>query len=170
MIQILTSIYPYFIFLSVFIVVLAIILFLVTRKYKDKRTKFYSLFLNLNARSVILVATTLLNLTFILYLTLCVKYYDDFILYLLIANSVVSIIMSLDIHLVGYDILYTVISVIILKVFSLIYNYLDTIYYNRVIFVLGIVFLLMIIIYAFFITIRKIEIIIKKNKFVRRLS
>ena len=169
MIQILTSIYPYFIFLSVFIVVLAIILFLGTRKYKDKRTKFYSLFLNLNARSVILVATTLLNLTFILYLTLCVKYYDDFILYLLIANSVVSIIMSLDIHLVGYDILYTVISVIILKVFSLIYNYLDTIYYNRVIFVLGIVFLLMIIIYAFFITIRKIEIIIKKNKFVRRL-
>ena len=170
MIQNLRAIYPYYIFLSIFIISLSLILFFNTRKYKDKKSNFYSLFLNLNARNVILLASTLLNFTFVFFLACFIKYYHPLIIYMLIINSIISIIICFDIQIIGYDIMYTIASVVMLKIFNLIYTYLSNIYYERIIFILGILFLIMIIVYSIFITIRKMEMIVNKSRYIRRVS
>jgi len=168
LIKSLNSIYSYYIFYSVFIVILSIILFYATKKYKSNKERIYSMFLNLNRRDIVLLSCTFLNLIFVLYLCFFIKNFNNLILYMIIVNSLVSLGISLNSSIIVFDIFHTTITVLILKLFSLIYNYLFNIYYTRVIFVLGILFMLMIVIYVLFVTYRKLELIFHRER-IRRL-
>lgn len=164
MIQNLISIYPYYIFLSIFIVVISIILFLTTKKYYKKFERIYSLFLNLNIRSVILIASSILNFTFILFFCFYIKGYNDFVMYLIIINTIISICVSLNIHIILFDILYTIITLVCLKLYYLVNIYINQIYYDKKILILGIIFMITILIYGLFIIIRKIELVLNRSR------
>lgn len=164
MIQNLVSIYPYYIFLSIFIVVIAIILFFATIKYSKKKTNLYSLFLNLNLRSIVLISSCVLNLTFILFFCFYIKGYNNFVTSLIIINTFLSLCISLNIHMILFDILYAFVTIVCLKLYSLVYIYINEIYYDKNVLILSIIFMIMILIYGLFITIRKIELILRDSR------
>ena len=126
------------------------------------------MFLNLNRRDIVLLSCTLLNLIFVLYLCFFIKNFNNLILYMIIVNSLVSLGISLNSSIIVFDVFHTAITVIVLKLFSLIYNYLFNIYYTRIVFILGILFMLMIVIYVLFVTYRKLELIFHRER-IRRL-
>lgn len=157
------GIFSYFIFASVFIVLISIIFFFATKKYSKNKVKFFGLFTSLTNRNIIVISTFVINLTLVLFFAVCPHYYNDFVMYMIIANAVISMIVSLNIHMIFSSIVYTFISIFSLKIINLVYNYLTSIYYNRLIFILAIIFIIMVIIYELFITFRQLEIVLRKN-------
>lgn len=170
MINNLKSIYSYFIFVSIVIILLSIIFFFATKKYNKKRIKLFALFASLNNRSIVLVSSFILNFTLVAFYACAPKYFGDFSLYLLIISTLISMIVSLDIKLIINNTVYTLISIFSLKIINLVYNYLTLIYYNRLTFILGIIFILMVLVFELFITFRLIEIVLKNKKFVGGLK
>lgn len=164
MIQNIKSIYSYFIFAGIFIFIISIIFFLATKKYSKKRVKFFALLSSLDKRSIILVSTFILNFTEVTYFSIATFNYNNFAMYLIIFTSLVSIIVSLNPHVIFGNTVYTAISIFSLKIINLVYNYLSFVYYDRLTFILGVIFVLMVIIYELFITIRQIEIVVKNVK------
>lgn len=164
MIANLKSIYSYFIFIAIFIIILSIIFFLTTRKYSKRKVKLFSLFSSLNNRTIILLASFILNFTLVSFFAVSTKHFNNFILYLIIINNIITIIISMDISVIVANIIYSIISIFSLKIINLVYNYLSLIYYDRLTFILGIIFVLMIIVYELFITVRLFEIVLNKVK------
>ncbi|MDD6272452.1 MAG: hypothetical protein ACI33S_05545 [Bacilli bacterium] len=164
MIQSLVSIYPYYIFLSVFIVIIAIILFFATMKYNKKRTNLYSLFLNLNLRSIVLLSSCILNLSFILFFSFYIKGFNNLAVYLIVINTFLSLCISLNIHIILFDILYAFVTIACLKLYSLVYIYINEIYYDKNVLILSVLFMIMILIYGLFITMRKTELILRDSR------
>lgn len=157
------GIYSYFIFASIFIVILSIIFFFATKKYKKNKVKVFGLFTSLTKRNIILISSFILNFTIIVFFALCPSFYNDFVLYMIITNTIISIVVSLNLHMIIGIVIYTCISIFSLKIVNLVYNYLSSIYYDRLTFVLGMIFVCMIIVYELFITFRQLEMVLKKN-------
>jgi hypothetical protein len=85
-----------------------------------------------------------------------------------IVNALVTIILSLKIHIIIAEIIYTSVTVGLITLLSLINTFLTTVNYDKMTHILSIVFLCTIVVYAFFIAVRKLELVLKKNRFVRR--
>lgn len=157
------GIFSYFIFTGIVIVLMALIFFFATRKYKKTRIKFFALFTTLSKRKVVLVASLILNFTLVSFFAVATFFYNDFVMYMIIINSLISMIVSVNLHIICSNLVYTIISVFSLKIINLVYNYLNSIYYDTLTFILGAIFVLMIIVYELFVTFRQLEIIVKKK-------
>ena len=142
---------------------MALIFFFATRKYKKTRIKFFALFTTLSKRKVVLVASLILNFTLVSFFAVATFFYNDFVMYMIIINSLISMIVSVNLHIICSNLVYTIISVFSLKIINLVYNYLNSIYYDTLTFILGAIFVLMIIVYELFVTFRQLEIIVKKK-------
>lgn len=170
MISSLKSIFSYFVFVGVVIVLIAIILFLTTKKYNKKKIRLLALFSSLNSRSIILISSFVLNLTLCVFYAFAPHLYCSFVIYFLVINTIISMIVSLDLKIIIGNSIYTIISIFSLKIISLVYNYLSLIYYDRLTFILGLIFTIMVCIYEFFIMFRLTEIVLKNKKFVGGLK
>ena len=164
MLQNLNSLFSYFIFVSIFIIVLAILFFFATKKYSKKKVKLFSLFASLNKKSIILLSSFILNFTIIVFYAVATQHFNNLILYLIIVNNIIVIFVSLNIRLIISNLLYSTISIFSLKIINLIYNYLFYIYYDNLTFILGVIFILTIIVFEMFITVRLFEIVLKNIK------
>ena len=83
-------------------------------------------------------------------------------------NSIVSIILSFNLHLIVAEIIYTFITLLGLTLLNLVNTFLTKINYDTMTYILSLVFMGTIVVYLFFISVRKLEIVLKKNKYVRR--
>lgn len=164
MLQNLNSLFSYFIFVSIFIIVLAILFFFATKKYSKKKVKLFSLFASLNNRSIILLSSFILNFTLIAFYAVATQHFNSLIVYLIIINNIVAMVVSLNYRVIISNVLYSVISIFSLKIINLVFNYLSLIYYDRLTFILGVIFVLMIIVFEMFITVRLFEIVLKTIK------
>ena len=115
-------------------------------------------------RKTILLACSIVNVMIIIYSCFFIKNYNNIILYMLIANTLISASVSLNIRTILFDIFYLLITLSSLKIFSLIYNYLNEVYYSKIVYILSLIFMAMILFYGIFITIRKIELILYKER------
>lgn len=170
MVSNLKSIFSYFVFVSVVIVIMAIIFFLITKNYSKKKIKILALFSSLNGRSIILIASFVLNLTLTVFYAFVPQLYCEFVLYFLIINTLISMIVSLDVKVIISNLVYTIISIFSLKIISLVYNYLSYIYYDKLTLILGLIFTIMVCLYELFIMFRLTEIVLKNKKFVGGLK
>lgn len=157
------GIFSYFIFASTFIFIMSLIFFFLTKKYKKGRVKLFALFLSLNNRSILIVATFILNFTLVSFFSVMSNMFNSYVIYLIIVNVIISLIVSLNLKIFIVNFVYTIISIFSLKIINLVYNYLTNIYYDRLTFILGIIFVLMIIVYELFITFRLTEIVLKNK-------
>ena len=82
---------------------------------------------------------------------------------MIVVNSIICIAVSLNSRIIISSFLYTFISIFSLKIINLVYNYLSSIYFDKLTFILGIIFVLMVIVYELFVTVRLLEIVLKKN-------
>ena len=115
-------------------------------------------------RKTILLACSIVNVMIIIYSCFFIKNFNNIILYLLIGNTLISASVSLNIRTILFDIFYLLITLSSLKIFSLIYNYLNEVYYSKIVYILSLIFMAMILFYGIFITIRKIELILYKER------
>lgn len=164
MISNLKSIYSYFIFISIFIVILSIIFFFATKKYSKRKVKFLALFVNLDRKNIILISSFLLNFTLVAFFAVKSDNFNNMVIYLIATNVIISCIVSLKLKIILSNIIYSLISCFSLKIINLVYTYLTNIYYDRLTFILAIIFILMVIVYQLFITFRLTEMILKYNK------
>ena len=164
MINNLKNIYPFVIFVGIVLIVLSLILFFGTIKYKKRKLKTLAIFASLSKRNIVLISTIVLNFLIVIYFLFQIKNYSDVVTYLIIVNGVISIITSLNIHMLLSTILYSAISILSLKIVSLTYNYLANIYYDRMTFILACIFILLLVVYEIYVTFRQVEIVMKKSK------
>ena len=157
-----------FIFSSIIIVVLSLALFLFTRKYSDKKRNLFSVFLDTSIRESILNASNFLNLILILYLVFNIDNFNNLTVMILLVNLVIYLALSLNLYLMFSALIYTGISIALLKILSLIDNYLEFIFFDRNIFYLKVLLIIMIVIFSCFTTIRRLELLLKRSKNRRR--
>ena len=162
------NMFSFFIFFVIVIVLISVVAILTTKKYNDKKIKFYAMFLDVNKRETLLFCTCILNIILCLYLVINVKVYNDFCSYLIILNSILFLLLSFNPRLVIIEIFYASSLVFMIKLLYLVDSYLTNIYYSDTILFLKYVFMALIIVYAIFVNIRKFELILNNNKYVRR--
>lgn len=157
----------FYAFFSIIVLVVSVFLFIYTKKYTRKKNRVLGLFLDLTKRDGILLSTNFLGLLIGVYCAINIKNYNNIFLYMILFNCGISILFSFDIHLIFSEILYTSISVVVLKLLSLINIYLTNVSYDKMTHVLSIVFLITIIIYLMFSSVRKMDLLLKKHKYVK---
>ena len=157
------GIFSYFVFAAIFIVLMSLIFFFGTIKYKKDKVKFLALFTTLDKRKVILISSLVLNFTLVSFFAVATFYYNNFVMYMIVINSIISIVVCRDIHMIFSSIIYNLLSIFSIIIINSVYNYLYFIYYDSLTFILGVIFVIMVIVYELFITFRQLEIIVKKN-------
>ena len=152
----------FYIFFSVIVLAISIIVFLSTRNFNRKRIKTLGFFLDLSKSQCILLAVNTIHIIVALY---CIFKSDNFgIVYvaMLIANCVIALICSLNLHYAIAEVVYDSITVGVLTLLNLINSYLNDVSDDITIKVLSIVFSIGIIVYLMYATTRKIELLFKK--------
>ena len=87
---------------------------------------------------------------------------------MIIFNSIIGIILSFNLHFIIAEIIYTFITLVVLVLLNLVNTFLNNISYDKMTYILSLIFMGTIIVYLLFISVRKLELILKKNKYVRR--
>ena len=169
MINYLKIAFSIFICVSALSIFLLIISLLLTRKYNSKYRSFYGIFLGNTKRETLLFSANLLNLITSFYFLFNINYFNSFGLYMIIIINIIACLFSLSFYLIIANVLYTFITCALLLLLSLINGYLSNVVFDSSINTLKIIFMIIISMFITFITIRKLEVIIKTNKNVRRL-
>ena len=164
MINNLRNLFPFIVFVGIVFILMSLILFFGTIKYKKRKLKTLAVFASLSKKNIVLLASIVLNFLIVLFFSFRIKYYSNIVSLLIIVNGIIGIIVSLDFHMLISTILYDVIGVIALKILSLLYNYLENIYYDRLTFILGCIFILLLSVYEIYVTFRQIEIVFSKSE------
>lgn len=159
----------YLLFCSI-VVILAVSLYVYTNKYKNERIKIFGLFLNLDKRECLLLSCNLLTLIVTTYSLIAVKNFNYILISMLLTISIVSIIFSLNIHLIISEIMYSSITIIIIKLLNLMKLFLIDVNFDYLTYSLSVIFTIIIFVYSLFVFIRKTELLLRKNKFVGRNS
>jgi hypothetical protein len=170
MFEILLNLYDFFIVFVIILIVFAILSFLLTRHYKESRIKFYALFFNSNERHLILFSSCLVNLILTIYLVLNIERFDIVSIYIIIFNSIAFILLAFNIRLLFIDLLYSASIILILRLLLLVDLYLENVYFDNLIYFLKVIFVILIIFYSLLANLRKYELILTSNKYVRRNS
>ena len=157
-----------YIFFSIIVVLLAVFLFIYTRKYKQKKVRILGLFLDLSKVDCIVLSTNLLHLILSVYCVFNISDFNIMFFTMIAFNSIVSIILSFNLHLIIAEIIYTFITLLGLTLLNLVNTFLTKINYDTMTYILSLVFMGTIVVYLLFISVRKLEIVLKKNKYVRR--
>ena len=157
-----------YIFFSIIVILLAVFLFIYTRKYKQKKVRILGLFLDLSKVDCIVLSTNLLHLIISIYCVFNISSFNIMFFTMIAFNSIVSIILSFNLHLIIAEIIYTFITLFGLILLNLVNTFLTKINYDTMTYILSLVFMGTIVVYLLFISVRKLEIVLKKNKYVRR--
>jgi len=157
-----------YIFFSIIVIALSLFLFFYTKKYSEKKVKIFGLFLDLSKIDCIILGTSLLHLIISVYCLFNISNYGLLFMAMIIFNSLISIVLSFNLHLIIAEVIYTSITLLVLTLLNLINTYLDKINYDTLTHVLSIVFMIAISVYLLFISVRKLELVLNKNKYVRR--
>lgn len=157
-----------YIFFSIIVILLAVFLFIYTRKYKQKKVRILGLFLDLSKVDCIVLSTNLLHLILSVYCVFNISDFNIMFFTMIAFNSIVSIILSFNLHLIIAEIIYTFITLLGLILLNLVNTFLTKINYDTMTYILSLVFMGTIVVYLLFISVRKLEIVLKKNKYVRR--
>lgn len=152
--------------------IVAVILFLgitlYTKNFKKNKIKVLGLFLNLSKTDCILMSSIILNIMMTIYCVLNIDKFISVFRIMFIINSVIAIIFSMNFHLIITELLYSSINIVVLTLLSLVNTFLTSVNYDKMTYILSVVFSCAIVVYSFFCAMRKVEITLKKNKFVRR--
>ena len=89
-----------YIFFSIIVVLLAIFLFIYTRKYNNKKLKIFGLFLDLSKLDCIVLGTNLLHLIISLYCVFNISKFGLLFISMIIFNSIIGIILSFNLHFI----------------------------------------------------------------------
>ena len=157
-----------YMFFSIIVVALSIFLFLYTKKYSQKKVRIFGLFLDLNKVDSIMIATNLLHFIISVYCLFNISNYGLLFVAMLVFNSLISIVLSFNLHLMIAEVIYTSITLLVLTLLNLINTYLSKINYDMMTHILSIIFIITIGVYLLFISVRKLELVLNKNKYVRR--
>ena len=150
-------------FFAAFALVFFILGLFLTKKFNYKLRKFYSIFFGLSFREVVVQACIICNLLLGLFFIYDIKSINSFGLIMIAAVNLILIIVSLNMHTILANIIYSSISISLLWLLSIVYEYYvymesDTILY------LIIAFIFLIILYYIFVTIRMIGILINNHQ------
>lgn len=145
------------------------VFYLFTKKFNQRYKNFYSSFFNITIREILLKATTLLNFLLILYFVFDISSFSKFGWIILLVTNIYSCILSLNVSVIISNIIYTSISIILLWLLEIVHNYTYFILYDSYTVFLKILFMILIIVYAIFISIRREELLLKKYKFRRHI-
>lgn len=157
----------FYLFFMIIVLLLAVLLFIYTRKYKKSKVRLLGLFMSLTKRESLLVSTNLLGFLLNVWCAFNINNYNNLFLLMILFNALITMIIACNLHMIGAEIIYTGISVVVLKLLNLINVYLNNVNYNVLTHSLSIIFLFTIVIYSCFIFVRKVELLLKKNKYVR---
>lgn len=152
--------------------IIAILIFLgitlYTKNFKKSKIKILGLFLNLSKIDCILMSTIVLSVMMTIYCVLNIDKFVSVFRILFIINSVIAIIFSLNFHFIIAELIYSSINLVVLRLLSLVNSFITSVNYDKITHILSIVFSCAIIVYSLFCAMRKTEITLKKNKYVRR--
>ena len=152
--------------------IVAVVLFLgitiYTKNFKKNKIKVLGLFLNLSKIDCVLMSTIVLNIMMTIYCVFNIDKFTSVFRIMFIINSVIAMIFSMNFHLIITELLYSSINIVVLTLLSLVNTFLTSVNYDEMTYILSIIFSCAVVVYSFFCGIRKIEITLKKNKFVRR--
>ncbi len=162
------NIFNFFIFFVVFLIILSIFASFSTKNYKEKRIKFYALFLNMSRREVVLMSSCVLSLLIVFYIILNISKLDNTMMYLLLANCIVFVLLSFNFRMTIVDLLYSSSMVLVLRLLYLVDSYLTNIYFDSTIYWLKVIFMILILLYSFLANLRKYDLVLTSNKYVRR--
>ena len=163
MIKIINISFNIFIILIIFLIIFFITSLLLTRKYKNKYRNFYSIFLDLNKREAFLYGTLILNFLLIMYFLVNIESYYYIGIYMIAIVNIFSSMSAFNFYLAFLNIIYSFISIELLWLLNLINSYLTNMILDKNVLFLKRLLVFMIILYAIFITIRKLEIILKHH-------
>ncbi len=160
--------YNFFLIFIVFTILFSFFAYFSPKHYKEKRIKFYALFLNLHMREIVLISSSLLNLLLVFFIVMNIEVFDLFTVYLLVINTILFVVISLNPRLIMLDVLYTGSMVLILRLLYLVDAYLNNVYFDKSVYALKAIFMVLILCYCLLSNMRKYELIILSNKYVRR--
>ncbi len=158
------SIVSLFILLIVGVVILSFFSNKITKKYNIKFKNYYSLLINLSIIDIIIYASAILNLLYVVYFTITLSDATSFGIYLILINLLISIIFSLNIKIIVLDLTSAVITVASLNILYKINLYLSIIQYSLGINTLKIIFIILSLAYTFLAFNFKIMITLQKRK------
>ena len=110
----------------------------------------------------------LLHLILSIYCVFNISNFNIMFFTMIAFNSIVSIILSFNLHLIIAEIIYTFITLFGLILLNLVNTFLTNINYDKMTYILSLIFMGTIVVYLLFISVRKLELVLKKNKYVRR--
>ena len=168
MISKLKLLFSIFIFVSVITLILFIVAFFATKKFNNKYRHIFAMFIDVDRSRTVLYASILLNFLLSLFFLLFIDKYDSFGMQIIIVAGIISCLVAFNARIILNTIIHTAITVEVLWLLRVVDNYLNYVLYDTKILVLRILFTIMIGIYIFFVTIRKIEISLKINNKIRR--
>ena len=168
MLQKLSTLLPLYIVLASIVVIFALVSYFLTKKYNPKHMRFYAFFLDVRMRQILVTACAVLNFVFAAYFAVRITEYGTLVTSLILVTTAISFVSAFSIGVMFLDILSGAIMVVALKLSNLVYTYFMTFQDERNVWWLWILLTALIIAFAAFILFRKIEILTKKNKFVRR--
>lgn len=157
-----------YLFYCLIVVTLAIFLFIYTNKYKKERIKIFGLLLDLNKREIIILSCNILNLIVTIYSLITIKQFSLTLISMLITISLITLVCSLNIHIIISELIYSSITIVVLKLLNLINLFLSNVSFDYLTYILSVVFMLTILAYSLFIFIRKTELLLRKNRYIRR--
>lgn len=158
----------FYIFFSIVVFLISLIMFIYTRKYSQKKIKFLGLFLDLSKTDSIILSSTLLNLLLTIYCVCNISEFGILLATMFIVNALATILVCFNLHIIIAEVVYTSITVVILTLLNLVNTFLTQVNYDKMTHILSIVFLCAIVVYTFYVSVRKLELVLKKNRFVRR--
>ena len=160
----------FYLFYCLIVVTLAIFLFIYTNKYKKERIKIFGLLLDLNKRESIILSCNILSLIVTIYSLITIKQFSLTLISMLITISLITLVCSLNIHIIISELIYSSITIVVLKLLNLINLFLSNVSFDYLTYILSVVFMLTILAYSVFIFIRKTELLLRKNRYIRRNS
>ena len=168
MINILRITSSIFCYICVVSLVLFLICMLFTHNFKNRYRGFYAIFLGITKREIFIHVTNLLNLLILFYFLFNIQDFYTYGLFMIIFINLLSITFSFEFHIIIMDLIYTGISVALLMLLRLVNNYLLFVVYDKNINIIKILFMIMIVVYILYISIRKMEVTMKSYKWLRR--
>jgi len=157
-----------FCYISIVVAVIFLMCLIFTHKFKNRYRSFYAIFLGISKKEVLIHVTNLLNFLIMFYFLFNIEYFYTYGLIMIITINIISCIISFNPRIIIIDVIYTVISIILLLLLRLVNNYLVDIVFDSKINLLRIVFMIMIAVYVIFVAFRKMEVTVKTYKGLRR--
>lgn len=168
MISYLRLTFSIFCYISIVALILFVIGFILTSKYKNKYRGFYAVFLGITKREIFIHVTSFLNCLLLFYFLFNINAFYRYGLIMIILINLLSCTFSFNFHIIIMDVVYTCISSLLFMILRLVNNYLVDVVFDYKVNILRVVFMILVAMYIVYITVRKLEVTMKSYKGLRR--